>query len=203
MRAVVVIPLVLASVAGCGAGGRQPDALRVSAADVTAPVSGAPDDPALTPPAGPATPAAVQPPAPGDLSEVDWSNRSYDATCRGGQAAPPVFADLDADGATEAFVPVSCPDRPGVTAGIWAYTGRAVEPRLLGDALPVADAGRLHAIQVRDGHLVVTTTVWSGPAAGGEPDLAVTSRWVLEGAGLRRTDRWIDPAHVLEVDAPR
>ena len=144
-------------------------------------------------PTGPRTPTPSAPPPPGSLAALDWSQRVAPAPCPEPEVGPAVAGDLDGDGADEVAVPVRCPG-PG---SVPVFAGTAEDPRRLGDALPAEERARLYAVEVRDGHLVVTAV---RPAEGGGEDTAVTTRWVVRGGSLTRTDRWEDPASVLGVD---
>lgn len=156
-----------------------------------------PETPLALPPATQAT-AAPSPPAfpSGGLEAVDWPAYRHDLPCDGPTDAP-VFGDIDADGHAEAAVVVRCP--AGTSSAVLVYGGDAADVRLLGDALPAEERASVHAVEVRDSYLVVTALTRSDGTSG-EPDLAVTSRWLREGPALRRTDRWLDPAFVLSVD---
>lgn len=144
-------------------------------------------------PTGPRTPTPSAPPSPGSLAALDWSQRVDPAPCPDPEVGAAVAGDLDADGVDEVGVPVRCPG-PG---SVPVFAGTAEDPRRLGDALPAEERARLYAVEVRDGHLVVTAV---RPAEGGGEDTAVTTRWVVRGGQLTRTDRWEDPASVLGVD---
>lgn len=149
--------------------------------------------------------AVTAPPVPaapvGALATVDWSGGGP-AACPGAvpREGGPVFGDLDGDGVDEAAVVLACGGAPEPTS-VLVYRGDAAGPVLVGDALPAEERATVHDAQVRDGHLVVTALAHSEPGAEGEPDVAVTSRWVVQAQALQRTDRWTDPAFVLEVDA--
>ncbi len=149
-------------------------------------------------PAGPAVVPPVRPPAaPGTLGTVDWAQWSHQANCPVPQVGAAVLGDLDGDRVDEVAVPLTCPD--GVSS-VLVYAGDAARPRVLGTALPAEEQARVQAVQVRDGHLVVAAFTWEQADRSGEPDTAVTSRWVVQGQRLVRVDRWEDPAHVLHVD---
>jgi len=112
-----------------------------------------------------------------------------------------VAGDLDGDRVDEVAVSLRCPD--GAPSSVLVYAGDAAAPRLLGDALPAEERARVQAVEVRDGHLVVGAYTWNDAPGSGEPDTALTTRWVVQGDRLVRTDRWEDPAHLLEVDEER
>ncbi len=158
--------------------------------------------PPLAPPPGPAevrtTPTAS--PAPGTLQTVDWPARVQgDAGCPAARAGAVSYGDLDADGMDEAAVPLTCgPD--GGTAEVLVYAGNARSQRLLGSSLAAAAREQVHAVQFRERHLVVTTLAYSSDNRSGKPDTAVTTRWIVRSGALERTDRWTDPAYVLETD---
>jgi hypothetical protein len=177
-------------------GGEQVDA------PVTAPAAEAPVGP-LAPPPGPASVRTTPtgPPVPGTLQTVTWAARAPgDAGCADARAGVPSYGDLDGDGSDEAAVPVLCASAPGPWE-VLVYTGDADAARLLGKVLTAEEDERVHAVEFRDRYLVVTTLAYSPQDRRGDPDTAVTSRWVLSSAALQRTDRWVDPAHVLETDA--
>lgn len=157
-----------------------------------------PETPMTLPPVATATPDVPPAPAPDGLEAVDWPNHPHAVPCTGAVADEPVFGDLDADGRNEAAVALRCPEDEASL--VLVYGGDATEVQVLGNALPPEEHATVHAVQVRDARLVVSGLT-SSKGAGGERDLAVTSRWVREGTALRRTDRWLDPAFVLEVDA--
>ncbi|MFP5220286.1 MAG: hypothetical protein ACLGIG_11245 [Actinomycetes bacterium] len=149
----------------------------------------------ITLPPGPRTSTAPPPPpAPGSLAALDWSQRVHPAPCPEPEVRDAVVGDLDGDGVDEVAVPVVCPG-PG---SVPVFAGSAADPQRLGDALPAEEQARLYSVEVRDGYLVVTAV---RPSDGSGEDTAVTSRWVVRGGQLTRTDRWEDPASVLDVDA--
>jgi len=150
-------------------------------------------------PAGPATTGPPPPPpAPGSLGSIDWSAQRYEGACPDARPGPAVLGDLDGDGRDEAAVPLTCPGAPHDTSSVFVYAGTASRQLFLGDALPPRERGELHALQLREAHLVVTALTRERPDA--EPDTAVTTRWVVRDGKLVRTDRWEDPAAVLVVD---
>lgn len=156
----------------------------------------------LAPPPGPAvvrtTPSAR--PEPGTLQVVDWGSRARaDSACSDGRAGAVSYGDLDANGLDEAAVPVAC-GAGGRASEVLVYTGKPRAVRLLGRALSHEQQEQVHAVEFREPHLVVTTLARSADARGGEPDTAVTTRWVARSGTLERTDRWEDPAYVLEID---
>lgn len=156
----------------------------------------------LAPPPGPAvvrtTPSGR--PAPGTLQVVDWRSRARaDSACQDGRAGAVSYGDLDADGLDEAAVPVACgAGRPA--SEVLVYTGEPRAARLLGKALSREQQEQVHAVEFRERHLIVTTLAHSTDDRSGEPDTAVTTRWVVRSGVLERTDRWEDPAYVLETD---
>lgn len=164
---------------------------------LTGPVT-APGGPLALPPGPALPPVPAPPPAPGSLASLDWGGRDHPAACASPQVGAAVAGDLDGDRVDEVAVPVSCPD--GAPSSVLVYAGDAAAPRLLGDALPAQERARVQAVEVRDGHLVVGAFTWKDAPRSGEPDTAVTTRWVVQGDRLVRTDRWEDPAHLLEVD---
>lgn len=134
------------------------------------------------------------------LRTVDWSRWPLPANCAGGRRDAAVYVDLDGDGQVEAALPLHCPAGSGEVAHVLVYAGRPAAPRLVGDALPASEAGRLQAVQARQQHLVVGSLGWRGSDRSGEPDTLVTTRWRLSRDQLQRTDRWEDPAEVLTTD---
>ena len=158
----------------------------------------------LSLPSGPATrPGSPKPPAAGSLATVDWARWDHRAACPRPEVGAPVAGDLDGDRIDEVAVPLTCPDGRHGTSSVLVYAGDAAAPRLVGDALPPAERAEVQGVQVRDGHLVVGALAYSGADRSGEPDTAVTTRWVVQADRLVRTDRWEDPANVLEVDEGR
>ena len=156
----------------------------------------------LAPPPGPAvvrTPPSGAP-APGSLQAVDWEMWApRDTGCPDARAGAASYGDLDADRVDEAAVPVTC-GAAGQQVEVLVYAGAANAPRLVGKALTAAEGETVHAVQFRDHHLIVTTLAHSSSGRSGKPDVAVTSRWVLTAGALQRTNRWTDPAYLLEID---
>jgi len=134
------------------------------------------------------------------LRTVDWSRRPLPANCAGGRRDAAVYIDLDGDGQVEAALPLHCPAGGGEVAHVLVYAGSPAAPRLVGDALPSTEPGRLQAVQTREEHLVVGSLGWSGSDHSAAPDTLVTTRWRVSRNHLQRTDRWEDPAEVLTTD---
>jgi hypothetical protein len=209
-RPVLVLALPLALVlSGCRS---DPPTPAVAVAEPLPSV----DVPAELPPVGPAptvtasptpratrapkTPVSPVSPAGPSLRTADWAQVALPAGCADPKRGAAVYGDLDGDGRLEAALPAVCAGPDGTWGSVGVYSGTAARPRLLGDALPAGEHGRLQAVEVRDGHLVVSAFGWTSPDHAGDPDLAVTTRWRTSGDALRRTDRWVDPAEVLSAD---
>ncbi|MCW2714353.1 MAG: hypothetical protein JWN88_1400 [Frankiales bacterium] len=149
-------------------------------------------------PPGPATPPRTPVRPPGSLVGVDWQRWAHAANCPRPDVGTAVAGDLDGDGTDEVAVPLTCPGDGASSVAV--YAGDAAAPRALGDALPREEQARVQGVQFRDAHLVVGAFTWPSSDHSGEPDTAVTTRWVVREGRLVRTDRWEDPAHLLEVD---
>lgn len=189
-----------ALLAGCSG---SPDAVPVAQEDPRAPAwlpSGEPDagtvptSPLALPPA-PTASASAAPSASASSSVRSTTSTAPtpaapELPCDG-TADAPLTGDLDGDGAPETAVPVRCPQSDAVLV----FAGSEE----LGNALPAEEQAELHAVEVRDGYLVVVALAEHGE--GAEDDVAVTTRWQVRSGALVRTDRWLDPAYVLEVDA--
>lgn len=170
--AATALPLCLPVLVGCGAG--------------SAPVTDA---------LVPAAAASSSTPAAGRTVDLQATARG---ACDEGSAGAVVLGDLDGDADEESAVPLSCAG--GEATRVLVYGGGAVgAPRLLGEALPAGERGVVHAVEVRDGHLVVSALTDTTPGDG-DADTALTLRWRSVGGTLQLVDRWTDPAYVLEVD---
>jgi hypothetical protein len=196
-----VLAAVVLAVTGCtGTDAGTPQAGETAApapASSPTPTLQTPSPPPL--PAGPATAAPeLPPPGPGDLRQVDWSRHSGDADCSGAQAGPAVYGELEGSDGLAAAVPFGCGAGEGLFDVVLVYAGAAGAPRLLGNALPAEERGELQGMDFRDGALVVGALGHAEPGTSGPRDAGVTGRWVRDGDGLRRTDRWVDPASVFD-----
>jgi hypothetical protein len=198
------------SASGSAASAPAPSATPLPAAPA-APLAVAPAEPPAAPVPASAAPLALPtapvvvrttptgPPVPGTLQTVGWSVVTASDACAVGRVDPASYGDLDGDGRDEAAVPVVCtPD--GSAAEVLVYTGEPAAPSLLGKALDAVERSRVHAVEFRDRRLVVTSLAHGPQSSGGEPDTAVTTRWVLDRGRLLETDRWTDPAYVLHID---
>lgn len=150
------------------------------------PSSPLPLPPAPSATASPAATGAPSSPRPAPTAAPENPELPCDGT-----AGERVTGDLDGDGAPETAVPVSCPAADAVVVYSGLYE--------LGNALPAEEGAELHAVEVRDGYLLVVGRVELGE--GEADDVALTTRWQVRDGALVRTDRWLDPASVLGVDA--